>query len=273
MWSLELQKLEGHTSEVNAVAFSQDGSLLASASDDQTVRLWNPTTGQEVQKLEGHTSRVNAVAFSQDGSLLASASHDQTVRLWNPTTGQEVQKLEGHTSRVSAVAFSQDGSLLASASYDQTVRLWNPTTGQEVQKLEGHTSWVSAVAFSQDGSLLASASDDQTVRLWNPTTGQEVQKFENMEYITTLNLTNDGKNLLFNRGTINIKKKSVFVSTPGFFSSQTLMIKNSWIRRDNRDFLWLPQEYRDGCSTFHDNTFAFGLHSGQVSILKFVFSF
>ena len=114
---------------------------------------------------------------------------------------------------------------------DETVRLWNPTTGQEVQKLEGHTSFVSAVAFSQDGSLLASASDDQTVRLWNPTTGQEVQKFENMGYITTLNITNDDKNLLFNRGTINIKKKSVFVSTPGFFSSQTLMIKNSWIRR------------------------------------------
>lgn len=94
-----------------------------------------------------------------------------------------------------------------------------------------------------------------------------MQKFENMGYITTLNFTNDDKNLLSNRGTIN------FVSTPGFFSSQTLMIKNSWIRRDNRDFLWLPQEYRDGCSTFHDNTFAFGSHLGQVSILKFVFSF
>ena len=100
---------------------------LASASYDETVRLWNPTTGQEVQKLEGHTSGVSAVAFSQDGSLLASASDDETVRLWNPTTGQEVQKLEGHTREVSAVAFSQDGSLLASASRDETVRLWNPT--------------------------------------------------------------------------------------------------------------------------------------------------
>ncbi|MCJ1273749.1 hypothetical protein MMC21_001542 [Puttea exsequens] len=93
-WGPELQKLEGHTSWVRAVAFSQDGSLLASASHDQTVRLWNPTTGQEVQKLEGHTRWVSAVAFSQDGSLLASASYDQIVRLWNPTTGQEVQRLE-----------------------------------------------------------------------------------------------------------------------------------------------------------------------------------
>ncbi len=184
----------------------------------------------------------------------------------------ELQKLEGHTDNVTAVAFSQDGSLLASASWDQTVRLWNPATGQEMQELEGHTNRVTAVAFSQDGSLLASASDDQTVRLWNPATGQEVQKFETIGYITTLYFTNDDKILLTNRGIINIKKKFVFVSTPESFSNQTL-IKHSWIQRDSRDFLWLPQEYRAGCSTFHDNTFAFGLHSGQVSILKFDFSF
>ncbi|KAF7508890.1 hypothetical protein GJ744_008599 [Endocarpon pusillum] len=176
-WSLELQKLEGHTNEVNAVAFSHDSSLLASASGDQTVRLWNPATGQEVQKLEGHTSTVYTIAFSHNNSLLASASSDQTVRLWNPATGQEVQKLV-HNDRVIAVAFSHDSSLLASASDDQTVRLWNPATGQEVQKLEGHNDWVRAVAFSHDSSLLASASDDKTVRLWNPATGQEVQKLE-----------------------------------------------------------------------------------------------
>src|ERR1700733_14075583 len=79
IWSAELQKLEGHTGYVSAVAFSPDGSLLVSASGDRTVRLWNPSTGQEVQKLEGHTSYVSAVAFSPDGSLLVSASDDGTV--------------------------------------------------------------------------------------------------------------------------------------------------------------------------------------------------
>ena len=131
---------------------------------------------------------------------------------------------------------------------------------------------VTAVAISQDGSLLASALDDQTVRLWNPATGQEIQNFENIGYNTTLNFTNDDKNLLFDHGTMNIKKKSIFSSTPEFFLNQNLMVKDSWIQRDSRNFLWLPQEYRDGYSIFHNNTFAFGLHSGQVSILKFDFS-
>jgi WD40 repeat protein len=86
-----LQTLEGHSRSVSAAAFSRDGQLLASASDDGTVRLWNPATGEPVQTLEGHSDWVSAVAFSRDGQLLASASGDVTVRLWNPATGEPVQ--------------------------------------------------------------------------------------------------------------------------------------------------------------------------------------
>jgi len=185
-----------------------------------------------------------------------------------PIWSLELQKLEGHTSSVSAVAFSQDGSLLASASHDETVRLWNPTTGQEVQKLERHTSEVTAVAFSQDGSLLASASYDKTVRLWNPTTGQEVQKFEVLGYIATLDFTNGNKILSTNLGTINIEKKNTLAGVTKISPNQTLMINNSWIERGNYNLLWLPQEYRSGCSTFCNGTFGFGLNSGQISFLE-----
>ncbi|KUP96493.1 WD40 repeat domain-containing serine/threonine protein kinase [Thermobifida cellulosilytica] len=164
--------------EVNSVVFSPDGSVLAGAGGDNTVRLWDAGTGEELAELEGHTDWVRSVAFSPDGSVLASASYDRTVRLWDAETGAQRAALEGHTDWVNSVAFSPDGSVLASGSDDGTVRLWDAGTGEELAELDGHPNVVNSVAFSPDGSVLASGSGDNTVRLWDTGTGEELAELE-----------------------------------------------------------------------------------------------
>ena len=173
--------LTGHDAPVNSVAFGStiNGQLLlASASDDQTVRLWDPITGAPIGKpLTGHNGGVSSVAFGATTGgqpLLASASWDGTVRLWDPITGAPIGKpLTGHNGGVSSVAFGATTggqSLLASGGDDQTVRLWrSDDSAPSGETLTGHNGWVGSVAFGATTggqSLLASGGDDQTVRLW-----------------------------------------------------------------------------------------------------------
>jgi tricorn protease-like protein len=151
--------------------------VLASASEDKTVRIWDMANWQTVRTLVGHKKDVCGVAFSPDGSRLASASADGTVRVWDAATGQELRPLIGHTDAVLSVVFSPEGTRLASASADRTVRIWDAATGQQLHTLEGHTSVVTSVAYSPDGSLLASGGwYDEAVRIWDVKSGQERRK-------------------------------------------------------------------------------------------------
>ncbi|KAI1124256.1 WD40-repeat-containing domain protein [Nemania abortiva] len=192
-WSNCLQTLDGHTDSISSVTFSPDGTVIASASADNTIQLWSPTTGEcLLQALEGHTNSVRSVAFSPDGGVIASGSNDKTIRLWSTTTGECLQTLNGHNNFVFSVTFSPDGAIIASQSED-AVRLCSSITGECLQTLEGHTDLVTSVAFSPDGTVIASGFKDRTIRLWSTTTGEYLQALEgHTDWVTSVAFSPDG---------------------------------------------------------------------------------
>ncbi len=165
-------------SPVLSIACSPDGTTLASAHQDKTVRLRDTRTGEVRRILGGEDAEVSCVAFSPDGKTLAIGSCDNTVKLWQVAGDDEPTCLAGHTDWVLAVAFAPDGKTVASGGSDKTVRLWDIETAKEKAVLEGHDALVRCLAFSPDGKLLASGSPDKTVRLWDVSLKTETTALE-----------------------------------------------------------------------------------------------
>lgn len=178
--------LLGHTAGVRAVAFSPNGTLVASGSDDGTARVWSVDGGPEALRLK-HPDAVSGVAFSPDGTLIVTGGADGLVRLWDAATGAAVAELSGHTDEVRAVAFGPNGALIASSSDDQTIRLWAFKDGwQEQAALSGHVGQVQSVAFSPDGARLASSGEDRTARVWDVISGTETLTIEHPDQVRSV---------------------------------------------------------------------------------------
>ena len=163
---------EGSFPDVESVAFSPDGELLASGSAQGTIKLWNVATRRNIRTLNDDR-RVESVAFSPDGHILAS--HSYGVNLWDVSTGQNIATLF-RTYSAGAVAFSPDGTIVAAGSPDNKVRLWDVSTGGEIATLVHGRIGPSlyAVAFSPDGTILASGSQDGKIKLWDVATYLEI---------------------------------------------------------------------------------------------------
>ncbi len=162
--------LDGHTDYITEAVFSPNGTALASASSDNTIKLWDTKSKKLITTLFSHTNRITSLAFNTDGTILASSSVDKTM-LWETKNKRVITTtLFRHTSDINyinSVRFSPDGTILAAGCSDGDIILWDIKNKTLITTLRGHTNCVSSIAFSPDGTMLASASYDKTIKLWD----------------------------------------------------------------------------------------------------------
>jgi len=168
----EKYSLVGHRAPVNRVLFHPIFSVMISASEDATLKVWDFETGDYERTLKGHTDSIQDIAFDNGGKLLVSCAADMSIKLWDFTTYQCTKTLMGHDHNVSSVAFLPTGDYILSASRDKTIKMWEVATGYCVKTYTGHREWVRMVRIlpGLDGSLMASCSNDQTIRVWSSET-------------------------------------------------------------------------------------------------------
>jgi hypothetical protein len=206
---------------VTAVALNPNGTHIATASDDNTARVWDVEGGEEIACVRPR-SWVLGVAFRSDGRRIATASGN-TARVWEVASGRELVRV-GHRRGVTDVTFSPDGAHIATASWDNTARVWEAQSGREVTRVT-HDGAVGGVAFSPDGTHIATASDDKTARLWEAQSGREVTR-----------VTHDGA-----------------VNGVAFSPDGTHIATAS---DDNAARLWEAQSGREVTRVFHDHSVA-----------------
>jgi WD40 repeat protein len=190
----------GHAGAVTDIAFSTDGTRLATtASDEHVIHIWDTgIPGRETMRLTGHSEPVMALAFSPDGQSILTASEDDSARLWEVATGRPLATFTGHSDDVNWVAFSPEtvGTKVLTASSDETVKIWELTTGKELLSLEVDSPVLFA-AFSPDGSLVATGSKDGSAYIWNAVTGKRLHDLKyHSERILSLTFSPDGQRLI-----------------------------------------------------------------------------
>ena len=168
LWAAPYEKshttLKGHTKKINVLAFTPNGKVIASGSNDGTIRVWDTSTG--TQMLSIPSRKTNSLAFSEDGKILAS-SDPVNIQLWDVDTGTQLKSLKAENDSVTILTFSTDSNILACGNKDGTIRLWDFSTGNELTTFKGHVDRINTLSFSPDGKTLASGSVGGAIFLWS----------------------------------------------------------------------------------------------------------
>jgi len=206
--------LHGHSASVNAVVINPQGNILASASDDKTIKLWNLQTGEFIHTFFGHSATVDAVAISPDGRMLVSGSFDRKVIEWKLDKKAMIREFYSdfgspyshRYGSVYSVAFSCDSGAIASGSGDKSVKLWNQRNGALVQKLSGHSDKVLSVSFRPQSMMLASGSADTTIKIWRVGIGESVRTFfGHSDWVYAIAFSQDGKMIVSGSADATVK--------------------------------------------------------------------
>jgi len=189
-----IRVFEGHRGMVSHVSLTPDGRRAVSASEDNTLRIWDLDSGQCIRTLEGHRGGIYNVSLTPDGRRAVSASDDGTLRIWNLDTGQCLHTLAGHSLRICHVSLTLDGRKAVSASEDKTLRIWDVETGKCLYTLEGHRDGVCHVSLSPDGSRAVSGCEDGTFSIWDMDTGECLHSLAGRcSLVRHISITPDGR--------------------------------------------------------------------------------
>lgn len=173
----EVHTFTGHTTLITGLAFSSDGTTLASGDDDGVVKLWDVTDGRLLRTIKGHTGGWASVAFSPDGHTLASVSNEGQVKLWDVASGRELHTFSLQPSLRNGVEFLPDGRIVVAGSGHE-VRLWDIASGQEIRAFSVQAGNLRCIAFSPNGEVVAVSGYGVGLSLVDMTSGQKARTFD-----------------------------------------------------------------------------------------------